>query len=207
MPYFLRSIFRSCCIGVLLWGLWGCGATPSADVSRLPSSDQWQTIKTEEIQLDIPPAYVGGDPELQLPEIQLTLTELGFGDRTEWLAQNATKIDLLLFRAEGRDLRTINVVHAARSEDLSLEAYLQEEVRKLESGGVTVESQGIDPVTNQGFLRVKGEQIHQTTYVYPSEESFWVITYSGGMIDDQAASEIERSRQSFQVLPEMPEQS
>lgn len=190
---------------MLLWGLWGCGATPSTDVSRLPSSDQWQIVKTEEIQLDVPPAYVGGDPELLLPEIQLTLTEMGFGDRTEWLAQNATKIDLLLFRAEGRDLRTINVVQEARSEDRSLETYLQKQISQLESGGVTIEEQGIDPNTNQGYLRVKGSQMRQTTYVYPSEETFWVITYSGGMDDDNATSEIERSRQSFQVLPEISE--
>lgn len=190
---------------MLLWGLWGCGATPSADVSRLPSSDQWQTIKTEEIQLDIPPAYVGGDPELLLPEMQLTLTEMGFGDRTEWLAQNATKIDLLLFRAEGRDLKTINIVHASRPEDLSLETYLQQQINQLESGGVTVKDQGIDPDTNQGFLWVEGSALRQTTYVYPSEENFWVITYSGGINNDYAASEIERSRQSFQVLPEMSE--
>lgn len=180
---------------------------PSADVSRLPSSDQWQTVKTEAIQLDIPQAYVGGDPGLQLPEIQATLTALGFGDRTEWLAQNATKIDLLFFRAEGRELRTINVVHTARPAELSLENYLQAQVRKLEAGGVTVEAQGIDPTTSQGFLQVQKAEMRQTTYVYPSEEDFWVITYSGGLSDARATSEIERSRQSFQVLPKIPEQS
>lgn len=205
MAYFLRLMFRSCCGVVLLWGLWGCGVAPSANVPELPSSDQWQTLTTEEIQLDIPPAYVGGDPELQLPEMQLALTKMGFGDRTEWLAQNATKIDLLLFRTEGRDLKTINVVHEARPEDLSLEAYLQQQISQLESGGVIIKEQGIDPDTNQGFLQVEGAHMHQTTFVYPSEENFWVITYSGGINNDHAASEIERSRQSFQVLPEMSE--
>lgn len=176
---------------------------PSADVSRLPSSDQWQTIKTEEIQLDIPPAYVGGDPELQLPEIQLTLTELGFGDRTEWLAQNVTKIDLLAFKEIGRNLNTINVVQETASETArNVDSYVLQQISKLEAAGLTVEQQVFDPAfPDRRVFTVKNPNVYQIVYVYFKTDVFWVITYSGDV--EVTQPDIQRSSQSFQILSEM----
>lgn len=199
MGNFRQSVLNCWLLGVLLLGLCGCGAVPVVDSAILSPSSDWQTLASEAVQLEIPPDYVGGEPERKLVAMQATLTAWGFGDRTEWLAQHAEKIELLAFQKDGETLNSINVVAEDRPADLDVAGYLQQQMAQLQAAGLKTELQ----TTPQGsYLQINGDDLFQTIYVYPVAETFWVITYSSTTPNPQFTEMVERSQQSFQVLPE-----
>lgn len=194
-----RSIVQACVLGVMLLVLWSCGNATTPEVEALMPSDQWQTLQTSTVQLEIPPGYVGGEPGRQLTALQATLTAWGFGDRNEWLAQNADKIDLLALQHQAGDLNSINVVQESRPADLTVTAYLQQQQAKLQAAGISSNRES----TPQGDgLTIQTEQGTQHLYIYPTDETFWVITYSSTARNPRVTAQIQRSQQSFQVLPE-----
>ena len=185
---------------VLLGGLWGCadGMTQSETSMAIAPNEQWKMLQHEEIQLEIPPGFVAGLPGLQLEELQASLEAAGFGDRTDWLAQNAENIALLAFKKEGDQLATINVVNGGRSPKGSLESYVSLQAQKLETAGIEVVSKTIEADDAVGTLQISAADHQQTIYVYPSTENFWVVTYSGTEPFDAAT--LERSRRSVEIL-------
>jgi hypothetical protein len=205
----IKSLFsRYCLLGCLLWGLWGCGAVPNKAAVLQPNSD-WQTLQSTAVQLDIPPGYVGGEPGRQLEELQATLEAWGFGDRAEWLAQNADKIELLAFQAQvdpaepSAPLNSINLVQVDRPEQLGVLDYLQTQAAQLKAAGITIDR--LNQSGEVGQLQSHREGLFQISYVYPTETVFWVLTYSSNEPDAALLSQIERSHQSLQILPEIPE--
>ncbi|AFY36541.1 hypothetical protein Lepto7376_0091 [[Leptolyngbya] sp. PCC 7376] len=186
----------------LVGSLWGCAGSMSPPDSSLAiaPNEQWQILQNEGIQLEIPPGFVAGVPGLQLEELQASLVAGGFDDRTDWLAQNAEKIDLLAFQKSGDQLATLNVVRAGRSPEETLENYLDQQVSRLEAAGIVVESQIVERDGKVGELRLTGTDQQQIIYVYPSTEDFWVLTYSGG--ESLAENTIERISYSVEILTE-----
>jgi hypothetical protein len=160
------------------------------------------------VQLDIPPGYVGGEPGRQLEELQATLGAWGFGDRAEWLAQNADKIELLAFQQQADQdqtdhLNSISLVQADRPDQLSVLDYLQTQATQLQAAGITVDR--LDQSGEVGQLQSHREGLFQTSYVHPTETTFWVLTYSSHDRNEALLSQIEQSHQSLQILPEIPE--
>lgn len=193
---------RSGLLGCLLGGLWGCGTVPPGDVVSLQPSAEWQTLRSATVQLELPPGYVGGEPGRQLAQLQATLAAWGFGDRSEWLAQNAEAIELIAFQQGTQRLNNISLVQAPRPDNLSVLDYINTQATQLQTAGITVEH--IDQAGTVGALTVSRDGLWQTSYVYPAEANFWVITYSHSDRSETVLAQMERSRQSFQLLPEQP---
>lgn len=194
-----RSLVIFCCCGFFIWGIWGC--TPGKQTFEgdiLKPTAQWQIISTEDVSLEMPPGYVGGEPGRLLPEMQATLAAWGLGDRNEWLAQNAEKIDLLAFQNQTDSLRTINVVSEKRPESSTLIDYLEGQTQKLQAANLTAEFVLLP--ADIGQMQIEVKNLQQRIYVIPEDEYFWSITFSGSKLDrDQ--SEIDRTVQSFRILP------
>ncbi|AMA10177.1 hypothetical protein [Picosynechococcus sp. PCC 73109] len=192
--------WRSLGLGVLLLFLWGCGANPPGlETEILTPSNQWQTLTTEQVQLDVPPGYVGGNPGSDLPALAATLEAWDKGDRLEWLNQNAETLELLAFQAEGDRLNSITIVQEERPEALTLEDYLQQQVATLQAAGITV---SLTQTADQGRLELNRGDLTQVSYVYPETTTFWVITYSSDRPTAAFTAGVEQSQQSFQVRPE-----
>lgn len=195
----MAALRRYLSLGTLMFLLWGCGTTPPPDTQALIPKDQWQTLKTEQVELSIPPGYVGGNPGLDLEALQATLMAWGKGDRTEWLGQNAEDLELLALREKDDNLESINVVQEERPENLSLEAYLNQQVEQLQATGITVTA---TQETNWGRLELTQGQLQQISYVYPGDVVFWVITYSSDRPTAEFLAGVDQSHQSFRVRPE-----
>ncbi len=193
------SVARWAIAAVVCGSLWGCAnnVTPEETELALEPNQDWTLVEHEGIQLEIPPNFVVGQPGLELEELQASLTDAGFGDRTDWLAQNAEDVVLLAFEATDDQLSAINVVQIGRSPDEALEDYLAQQVTQLEAANITVAPPQIE--AEVGILEISADNQEQFIYVYPSAEDFWVVTYSGGR-GQLAASTIERSRRSVEIL-------
>lgn len=199
MKHCLKTLLNCCVLSLLLLGLWGCSTAPSVDRAILAANPDWQILTSEAVQLEIPPNYVGGEPEQELAAMQATLTAWGFGDRTEWLAQNAEKIELLAFQKDGTTLNSINVVAEDRPADLSAADYLQQQMEQLQAAGLDTE---LRENAQGSHLQINANDLALILYVYPTPETFWVITYSSSTPNPQFTELVERSQQSFQVLSE-----
>lgn len=184
-------------IAALSVGLWG--KSPGLETEILTPSNQWQTLTTEQVQLDVPPGYVGGNPGLDLPAMAATLEAWDKGDRLEWLNQNAETLELLAFQAEDGRLNSITIVQEERPETLTLEDYLQQQVATFQATGITV---GLTQTADQGRLELNRGDLTQVSYVYPETTTFWVITYSSDRPTAAFTAGVEQSQQSFQVRPE-----
>ncbi|MBV5257904.1 hypothetical protein FLX56_05655 [Synechococcus moorigangaii CMS01] len=195
----MKSLLRYLGLGLLLALLWGCGENPARETEVLLPSDQWQTLQTERVALDVPPGYVGGSPGLDLDALQATLVAWGKGDRTEWLSQSTEDLELLAFQEKDGTLNSINVVQGERPENLSLEAYLQQQTAQLQAAGLTVTTTQTTP---WGRLELTQGNLTQISYVHPSDAVFWVITYSSDKPTAEFLAGVEQSHQSFQVRPE-----
>lgn len=204
-------------MGIIMWikkarvalGLWCCAMglvgcstflspAPDGELGLAPSPT-WQTLRHGAITLEIPPGYVAGIPNEQLAELQASLENAGFGDRTDWLAQNAEEIAIIAFAPQGDTLNGINVVQEDREPDQDLKAYLQQQGDRLTAAGLTISRQLIEPETNQGILHLERGNFQEYIYVYPDAETFWVVTYSGAK-EHLDLDLIDQSRRTVQLL-------
>lgn len=190
------TLQRALGLGLLLLGLGSCGTNVPVETAILTPSDQWQTLTTANVQLDLPPGYVGGDPGRDLEALQRTLVAWEQGDRTEWLSQNAAEFEFLAFQRAGEMLNSINIVQEDRPKTLTLADYLQRQTEKLEAAGITATS---TITATSASLELRSMNLYQRIYIYPTETVFWVITYSSGSPNAEFTAGVEQSQQSFQV--------
>lgn len=200
----IRQALGCLCLVLLCSGLWGC-AESSATVERataIATSNQWRSLQIEGFSIDIPPGFVAGLPGLELEGLQASLTELGFSERSTWLAQNAGNIDVLAFQPLDAGLNSINVVRSGRSpEETTMADYLALKVEQLKTVGVQVKSEVIATEPTVGVLQLREAGQTQVIYVFAGTDDFWVVTYSGrdGQFDENL---IEQSRRSIEIPSE-----
>ena len=187
------------CSILLCFSLWGCaGSSMNTEVPVASVSEQWRSLSIDNFSVDIPPCFIAGLPGLELEALQGSLEEMGFGDRADWLAQNAENIDIVAFQQVDGDLNSINVVRAGRSPDETVTDYLEQQVTQLEAAGIDVESQAVAADPTIGSLQLRQADQAQSIYVFASTDDFWVVTYSGedGQFDEML---IEQSRRSVEI--------
>jgi serine/threonine-protein kinase len=167
------------------------------------AAEEWQTMEGEGITLSLPKSYRGGNPLRDLTEIESAISQLdeNYEKRLQAIKPNLDNTLLIAFDArsfEPDTLTNVNVVQQPYQKETSLEEYLSQAVKQLQSSH-EIEEKTIITQNQSSLGRIvakvtteEGTTLQQLFYFQPQAETMRISTYS------TPASEFQRRIANFE---------
>lgn len=175
------------------------------------STEDWQTLEGKSLKLSVPASYRGGNPNLDLNEIESTLEQVNgdYSQRLQAVQQNIDEIALIAFDTqffEANTLTNVNVVQHPLEEEITLDKYLSQAVGELEATH-NIEEQEMMNSNDTSMGRIlttlttgEGIDMTQLFYFYSGVESIWITTYTTPSSEfNQRVNNFEKSIASLEI--------
>lgn len=173
------------------------------------TAEDWQTLEGESLKLSVPASYRGGNPNLDLSEIESTLEQVNgdYSQRLQAVQQNIDEIALIAFDTqffEANTLTNVNVVQYPK--EITLDKYVSQAVGELEATH-NIEEQKMMNSNDTSIGRIlttittkEGIDMTQLFYFHSGVESIWITTYTTPSSEfNQRVNNFEKSIASLEI--------
>ncbi len=188
------------------------GSEPGASLEAYDlTADNWQILEGKSLKLSVPASYRGGNPNLDLTEMESTLEQVNgdYSQRLQAVQQNLDEIALIAFDTqffEADTLTNVNVVQYPLEEEISLDKYVSQAVGELEATH-TIEEQEMVNRNGTSMGRIltaitteEGIKMKQLFYFHSQGETIWITTYTTPSREfDQRVNNFEKSIASLEI--------
>ncbi|MFP4132635.1 MAG: hypothetical protein ACLFQP_08770 [Halothece sp.] len=188
------------------------GSEPEASLEAYDlTADNWKTLEGKSLKLSVPATYRGGNPNLDLTEIESSLEEVNgdYSERVQAVQQNIDEVALIAFDTqffEDNTLTNVNIVQYPLEEEITLDAYLSQAVGELEATH-NIEEQEMVNRNGTSIGRIlttitteKGIDMTQLFYFHSGKDRIWITTYTTPSREfDQRVNNFEKSIASLEI--------